>query len=72
MHVDTGSFQALQGEVAELAEQVRQLRRDAFTIKTLEEMMLEEMMLERSGYIPPPDGHAGRTRHLRPLDGGQS
>ena len=67
MHVDTGSFQALQDEVADLAEQVRQLRCDAFTIKTL-----EQMMLERSGYIPPLSDRAGRSRHLRSIDGGPS
>jgi hypothetical protein len=66
MHVDTGEFRALQDEVADLAEQVDELRQHAFTLKTL-----NEMMLEHRGLIPPRVGRAGRTRHLHPLDGGQ-
>ena len=68
MNVDTGAFQALTAQVADLTARFEQLERDAFWVKTL-----EEMIVERSGY--PAGQHAAlkasRPRHLHSVDGGR-
>lgn len=61
MQVDTGAFRALTARVDELAEQVDQLKDDAFTLRTI-----EEMALRRAGYIDTPrTARTGRPRHLQ-------
>ncbi len=69
MNVDTGAFQALTAQVADLTARFEQLERDAFWLKTV-----EEMIAERAGY---PAGQlaalkASQPRHLRSVDGGAS
>jgi hypothetical protein len=67
MQVDTGQFAALREQVADLAEQVDELRQHAFTLKTL-----NELVLEHNGLIPSGTTRSGRSRHLRPVDEGAS
>lgn len=61
---------ALEGQVAELAAEVSDLREQALMIRTI-----EELALLRFGYTPP-SGYQGilkapRPSHLRPVDGGR-
>jgi hypothetical protein len=63
VNIDTGAFQALTAEVAgledqvaDLAAEVRDLRAQAFVIRTLEEV--------RAGVWQPPAAPSRRPRHL--------
>jgi hypothetical protein len=58
MEIDTGQFNALAEQVEQLAREVAELRTDACTIRTLEEMMLRR---GGAGGSAPP----WRPRHLR-------
>ena len=57
MEINTGSFRALTAQVAELTARVEQLDRDAFWVRTLEEMHLRYL-----GVLPD---HGAQVRHLR-------
>ena len=65
MQVDTGSFKALQAEVAELRARVEQVADEACVLRTL-----EETWFKFHGYGSGPAAQQ-RPRHLRPVDGGQ-
>jgi hypothetical protein len=65
MEVETGQFRALAEQIAALQAEVAELREDAFTLRTR-----EEVMLRRAGMLP--DAPPRRERHLRPVDGGAS
>lgn len=66
MRVDTGQFQAMQDELAELTTRVVQLERDAFMLRTL-----EQMYFERSQWSPPERTPAEQARrrpaYLQPV-----
>jgi hypothetical protein len=68
VNVDTGEFRALTAQVADLTARFEELERDAFLVKTL-----EQMIVEHAGY--PVAQHsalkASQPRHLRPVDGSQ-
>ena len=57
---------ALEDRISGLAAEVARLRRQAFTLKTL-----NELMLERVGFTAPPAIRPPRPRHLH-LAGGSS
>lgn len=79
MQVDTGAFAALTDQVAELAEQVRQLAvkevsAEAFFqagFATGETRAREAMLGRAAGTSQAPRPRSGRPAHLRAVDGGQ-
>lgn len=80
MEVDTGQFRALVGQVAELAEQVRQLAvkevsAEAFFqagYATGESRTREAMLGRAAGTSQAPRPRSVRPGHLRSVDGGAS
>lgn len=77
MEVDTGSFQALTDQVAELAEQMRKLRMwdacsDMFYTAGYEtgRAAARNELLGKAAETSRPPRH--RPSHLRPVDGGAS
>jgi len=67
VNVDTGEFRALAEQVADLREEVRHLREQALTLRTVEELaqMREDMRAGRLKFLP-----RARPAYLRPVDGG--
>lgn len=68
MQVDTGSFQALQGEVAGQAERIEELKRRVDDLQINALALKVEEMVRREERAP---AHLRRERHLRAIPGGQ-